>query len=115
MRDKWEDTLFHMAEREQILMPQTMSDQIEEILCKLNNDTDDRKSNDGSHDYSEFQRNDEAYTGRRFRMNLKKSLILAAALVMLISATAVASVGQRADGGHEQREDRGLLRTSPCI
>ena len=93
MRDKWEDTLFHMAEREQILMPQTMSDQIEEILCKLNNDTDDRKSNDGSHDYSEFQRNDEAYTGRRFRMNLKKSLILAAALVMLISATAVASVG----------------------
>ncbi len=67
MRDKWEETLFHMAENEQIVMPQTLSDRIEKILCKPNK--------------------------VKFHMNWKKSLILAAALIMLVSATAVASVG----------------------
>lgn len=70
MKDRWEETLFHMAGREQMLMPQTLSDRIEEILCKP-------------------QKRDS----RRFHMNWKKSIVLAAAMIMLISATAAASVG----------------------
>lgn len=69
MRDQWEDTLFRMAEKEQIIMPDELTDRIDGILCKLK----------------------EERIG--FRMNWKKSLILAAALTMLLSATAVASVG----------------------
>lgn len=67
MKDRWEETLFRMAKQEQIIMPESMSDKMEEILCKPNKG--------------------------RFHMNLKRSLILAAALTMLISATAAASVG----------------------
>lgn len=69
MEDRWEETLFRMADREQIAMPRPLSDRIEEILCKPNGQS------------------------RRFRMNWKKSIVLAAAMIMLISATAVASVG----------------------
>ncbi|MBD5484346.1 MAG: hypothetical protein HDR18_02285 [Lachnospiraceae bacterium] len=67
MQDRWEESIFHMAEQEQMVMPQSMTDRIEEILCKPKE--------------------------KRFRMNFKKSIILAAAMIMLISATAVASVG----------------------
>ena len=66
MQDRWEESIFHMAEQEQMVMPQSMTDRIEEILCKPK---------------------------KRFRMNFKKSIILAATMVMLISATAIASVG----------------------
>lgn len=69
MEDRWEETLFRMADREQIAMPRTLSDRIEETLCKPN-----RRSG-------------------RFRMSWKKSIVLAAAMTMLVSATAVASVG----------------------
>lgn len=74
MRDKWEDTLFQMAEREQMLMPREVSEQIEDILCKLDHGQD-------------------SHAKAHFRMNLKKSLLLAAASVMLVSATAAASAG----------------------
>lgn len=67
MKDKWEETLFHMAEQEQIIMPESLSDKIELTLCKLQNG--------------------------KFHMNIRKSLILAAALILLCSATAIASVG----------------------
>jgi len=67
MKDRWEETLFHMAEQEQIIMPESLSDKIEEILCKPKNG--------------------------KFHMNIRKSLILAAALILLCSATAIASVG----------------------
>ncbi|MCM1123741.1 MAG: hypothetical protein NC416_14250 [Eubacterium sp.] len=67
MEDRWEETLFGMAGREQIAMPDSLSARIEEILCQPHK--------------------------RRFRMNWKKGLLLAAALTMLVSATAVASVG----------------------
>ena len=67
MKDKWEETLFRMADQEQIVMPESLSDKIEEALCKP--------------------------VEAKFHMNWRKSLILAAALTMLASATAVASVG----------------------
>ncbi len=67
MKDRWEETLFHMAEQEQIIMPESLSDKIEEILCKPKNE--------------------------KFHMNIRKSLILAAVLILLCSATAIASVG----------------------
>lgn len=67
MKDRWEETLFRMAKQEQIIMPKAMSDKIEEILCKSN--------------------------GKKFHMDWKRSLILAAVLTMLASATAAASVG----------------------
>lgn len=67
MKDKWEETLFRMADQEQIVMPESLSDRIEEILCKSNK--------------------------RKVRMNWKRSLILAAALTMLATGCAVASVG----------------------
>lgn len=67
MQDRWEETIFHMAEQERMVMPRSMTDKIDKILCKP------KKG--------------------RLRMNFKKSIILAAAMVMLISATAVASVG----------------------
>ena len=67
MKDKWEETLFRMADQEQIVMPESLSDKIEEVLCKP--------------------------VEAKFHMNWRKSLILAAALTMLASATAVASVG----------------------
>lgn len=70
MKDRWEETIFHMAEEEQMVMPQSMTDRIEEI-------TKERRTDRCS----------------RFRVNFKKSVILAAAMIMLISATAVASVG----------------------
>lgn len=101
MKEQWEDTLFRMAEREQIVMPRTMSDKIEDTLCKLNNDRPCAYNE--PHKAQEPQRQEEAdRTGntlekdpqrRSFRMNWKKSLVLAAALVMLVSATAAASVG----------------------
>lgn len=68
MEDRWEETIFQMADQEQIVMPRSMSERIEEILCKPK-------------------------AAAHFRMNWKKSIVLAAAMIMLISATAVASVG----------------------
>ncbi|MDE6387769.1 MAG: hypothetical protein K2L82_08210 [Lachnospiraceae bacterium] len=67
MKDRWEETLFHMAGQEQIVMPESLSDKIEGILCKPKNG--------------------------KFHMSVRKSLILAAALILLCSVTAVASVG----------------------
>ena len=67
MKDRWEESIFRMAAREQIMLPRRMSDRIEEILCKPKN--------------------------RAFRMNWRKSIVLAAAMIMLVSATAVASAG----------------------
>ena len=31
MKDRWEETIFHMAEQEQIVMPQHMSDRIDDM------------------------------------------------------------------------------------
>lgn len=67
MKDKWEEKLFEMAQQEQLVIPDTLSERIEEILCKPKNG--------------------------KFHMNIRKSLILAAALLLLCSATAAASVG----------------------
>ncbi len=67
MKDKWEEKLFYMAGQEQIMMPDSLADRIDEILCKPKRG--------------------------KFHMSIRKSLILAAALVLLCSATAVASVG----------------------
>lgn len=71
MEDRWEETIFRMADREQIIMPHTLSDKIEKMLCKPN-----AQSSRGI-----------------FRLSWKKSIVLAAAMTMLVSATAVASVG----------------------
>ncbi len=67
MKDRWEESIFRMAAQEQIMLPRHMSERIEEILCKPKN--------------------------RAFRMNWKKSVVLAAAMIVLVSATAVASAG----------------------
>lgn len=68
-----------MAQREQVIMPGAVSEKIDEILCKLNDGTYGNNGTKAGHP--------------GFHMNWKKSVILAAALVMLVSATAVASVG----------------------
>lgn len=83
MRDKWEDMVFDMADEEQMIMPQTMSDKIDGILCKLRAD-----KTTGQEDTASIKRN-----ASKRRKKWKKSLILAAALMMLASATAMASVG----------------------
>lgn len=71
MRDRWEESIFHMADQEQIFLPQSLSDRIESTLCKP------MKKNSNGH----------------FHMTWKKSVVLAAAMILLVSATAVASVG----------------------
>lgn len=67
MKDKWEEKLFEMAKQEQLVIPDTLSARIDDILCKPKNG--------------------------KFHMNIRKSLILAAALILLCSATAAASAG----------------------
>ena len=74
MKDRWEETLFHMAEQEQIIMPESLSDKIEEILCKPKNG--------------------------KFHMNIRKSLILAAALILSVHGFhALFKRADRCDGG----------------
>lgn len=86
MRKEWEDKLFRMAQEEQMIMPTTMSDKLEEILCKLNDEQHEENNQHGG-------KSKEVGKGGVFHMNWKKSLVLAAVLTALASATAVASVG----------------------
>lgn len=86
MRESWEDTLFRMADKERMVMPKTMSDKIEETLGKLNDDQYKDQCKSGGN-------GQEAGRGKAFRMNWKRSLILAAVLTVLASATAAASAG----------------------
>ena len=100
MTDRWEEKIFRMAEQEQIVMPRKMSDRIENVLCKLEHMgqyTGEYAEGDIEDQYVQERkgRRHAPKEGKavRFRMNWKKSIVLAAALVMLVSATAAASVG----------------------
>ncbi len=69
MRDRFEDKLFRMAKQEKIKTPEALNDKIDSLLSDL----PEKK--------------------KIYKMNVRRSLILAAALVMLFSITATASVG----------------------
>lgn len=69
MKDKFDQELFRMAEEENFVIPESLDGRIENILESL---SDRRKI---------------------YKMNLRKAVILAAAMIMLLSVTATASVG----------------------
>lgn len=97
MQDRWEETIFRMAEQEQIVMPQHMSDRIDDALCKLKREGEHTQENVGNRFACKQHGKQDAHKSHRtaahFRMNWKKSIVLAATLIMLVSATAAASVG----------------------
>lgn len=69
MIDQFEQKLFRMAGQEQMVLPDTLHKKIDDILVSL------------------------PETERRWRLNWKTSLILAAALTMMLSVTVSAAVG----------------------
>ncbi len=69
MSDQFEKKLFQMAAEEQMIMPVNLDNRIDSII----------------------KRRSEQH--RHFKMNMKKSLLLVAALVLLFSITATAAVG----------------------
>lgn len=81
MKDKFEQILFAMAEQEKMVVPDTVYDRVDDTLVGL-------------------PRNKKI-----FRMDLKKSLVLAAVFVMLFSITvsaAVSALTQRMEAMNEQ-------------
>ena len=89
MKDKFEQGLFDMAKREKMVVPDTVYDRVDDTLAGLPRHR------------------------KIFRMDLKKSLILAAVFVMLFSITvsaAVSALTQRmeAQGRYRQRSSNGL-------
>lgn len=69
MDDRFEQKLFDMAKKEKMKQPEAFNERVEEILDSLSDKP------------------------RIFKMNLKKAVVLAVAMVMLLSVTATASVG----------------------
>lgn len=69
MKDKFDQKLFQMAEEEKIMIPESLNDRVEDTLVSL------------------------SPKHKVYKMNIRKALVLAAALVMLLSITATASVG----------------------
>lgn len=81
MKDKFEQDLFVMAEREKLVVPQTVYDKVDDTLAGLPKHRS------------------------IFRMNWKKSLVLAAAFALMFSITVSAAVGalkQRMEAMNEQ-------------
>ncbi len=90
MRDKWEDMVFDMADEEKMIMPLTLSNKIEDTLCKLKADEGMAQDDDARRGQSApKRRKNMSKRGKKW----KKSLLLAAALMILASGTAMASVG----------------------
>ena len=90
MRDKWEDMVFDMADKEQMMIPQTLSNRIEDTLCKLKTDESAGREDVIRHGQNVAKSRKNTSKHRKKR---RKSLLLVAVLTMLASATAMASVG----------------------
>lgn len=90
MRDKWEDMVFDMADKEQMMIPQTLSNRIEDTLCKLKIDESAGREDVIRHGQNVAKSRKNTSKHRKKR---RKSLLLVAVLTMLASATAMASVG----------------------
>lgn len=69
MKDSFEEKIFHMVEEEQILLPNSIKQRVDEKLKNL----PEHKT--------------------VFKMNIRKTFILAAAMIMLFSITATAAIG----------------------
>lgn len=88
MKDRLEQDLFAMAEREEMILPDTLQNRIDDILVSLPK-------------------------RRKYRMNWKKAVVLAAALTAMFSITVTAAVSilqQRMEAMNEQEMETYFLQ-----
>lgn len=94
MRDNFDNRLFKMAKREQMILPKELAEEIDESIRRLTAEgTENRITGSTVRGTAGERAGGTAKSRKKKRMNFRRSLILAAALASLFSVTAFAAAG----------------------
>ena len=92
MRDNFDNRLFKMAKREQMILPKELAEEIDESIRRLTAEgTENRITGSTVRGTAGERAGGTAKSRKKKRMNFRRSLILAAALASLFSVTAFAA------------------------